>query len=393
MSDEIMIFCLTVCIIFLAGIVIYQQFAFHTGTKAKLREISCKLKQILDSNSDEKVMIFTDNKVLVELAEQINRMLENRQKIKVEYRRSEMASKRMLSNISHDIKTPMTVILGYLEIMRLNGIQSNEMMQKIENTAHHVMELITQFFTLAKLEAGDMDLTLEKVNVNEACRENILDFYELLSQKEFQVEIDIPEQTFYTNTNKDALQRMMYNLISNAIRYGREGKYLGVFLRADQAHIYIDIADRGPGIEKEFAEFVFDRLFTMEDSRNSSMQGNGFGTTIAKNLALQLGGDITFVSQPYQRTVFHHHIKRKWPVKNTGHFFRKEIRKIYSRVLKTEQSIMLMERRAGQCHLFYKQTGFLKRSAAKCWSQMLIFIFVKGKSTDFLARTEQEKLR
>ena len=104
-----------------------------------------------------------------------------------------MASKRMLSNISHDIKTPMTVILGYLEIMRLNGIQSNEMMQKIENTAHHVMELITQFFTLAKLEAGDMDLTLEKVNVNEACRENILDFYELLSHKEFQVEIDIPE--------------------------------------------------------------------------------------------------------------------------------------------------------------------------------------------------------
>lgn len=215
-----------------------------------------------------------------------------------------MASKRMLSNISHDIKTPMTVILGYLEIMRLNGIQSNEMMQKIENTAHHVMELITQFFTLAKLEAGDMDLTLEKVNVNEACRENILDFYELLSQKEFQVEIDIPEQTFYANTNKDALQRMMYNLISNAIRYGREGKYLGVFLRADQAHIYIDIADRGPGIEKEFAESVFDRLFTMEDSRNSSMQGNGLGLTIAKNLALQLGGDITFVSQPYQRTVF-----------------------------------------------------------------------------------------
>lgn len=97
---------------------------------------------------------------------------------------------------------------------------------------------------------------------------------------------------------------MMYNLISNAIRYGREGKYLGVFLWADQAHIYIDIADRGPGIEKEFAESVFDRLFTMEDSRNSSMQGNGLGLTIAKNLALQLGGDITFVSQPYQRTVF-----------------------------------------------------------------------------------------
>ena len=304
MSNATIIFLLTLCIMILICIIVYQQFVFHNGTKAKIHEISSKLKELLDTDSDEKVTVFTDNKALIELATQINRMLEDRQKVKVEYRRAEMASKKMLSNISHDIKTPMTVILGYLEIMRLNGIQSNEMMQKIENTAHHVMELITQFFTLAKLEAGDMDLTLEKVNVNEACRENILDFYELLSQKEFQVEIDIPEQTFYTNTNKDALQRMMYNLISNAIRYGREGKYLGVFLRADQAHIYIDIADRGPGIEKEFAESVFDRLFTMEDSRNSSMQGNGLGLTIAKNLALQLGGDITFVSQPYQRTVF-----------------------------------------------------------------------------------------
>lgn len=215
-----------------------------------------------------------------------------------------MASKKMLSNISHDIKTPMTVILGYLEIMRLNGTQSNEMLQKIENTAHRVMELITQFFTLAKLEAGDTDMPLERLNVNEACRENVLDFYELLSKKEFEVEIDIPDQVLYANANKDALQRIMFNLISNAIRYGSEGKYLGVFLRTDQAHIYIDIVDKGRGIEKEFADSVFDRLFTMEDSRNSAMQGNGLGLTIAKNLALQMGGDITLESQPYQKTTF-----------------------------------------------------------------------------------------
>lgn len=67
---------------------------------------------------------------------------------------------------------------------------------------------------------------------------------------------------------------------------------------------YIDIVDRGRGIEKEFADSVFDRLFMMEDSRNSAMQGNGLGLTIAKNLALQLGGDITLESQPHQKTVF-----------------------------------------------------------------------------------------
>ena len=287
MSNAIIIFLLTLCIMILICIIVYQQFVFHNGTKAKIHEISSKLKELLDTDSDEKVTVFTDNKALIELATQINRMLEDRQKVKVEYRRAEM-----------------TVILGYLEIMRLNGTQSNEMLQKVESTAQRVMGLITQFFTLAKLEAGDTDMPLERLNVNEACRENILDFYELLSQKNFEVEINIPDHVLYANANKDALQRIMFNLISNAIRYGGDGKYLGMFLWADQAHIYIDIVDRGRGIEKEFADSVFDRLFMMEDSRNSAMQGNGLGLTIAKNLALQLGGDITLESHPHQKTVF-----------------------------------------------------------------------------------------
>ena len=212
MSNATIIFLLTICIVILVCIIVYQQFVFHNGTKAKIHEISSKLEELLDTGSDEKVTAFTDNKALIELATQINRMLEDRQKVKVEYRRTEMASKKMLSNISHDIKTPMTVILGYLEIMRLNGAQSNEMLQKIESTARRVMGLITQFFTLAKLEAGDTDMPLERLNVNEACRENILDFYELLSQKNFEVEINIPDHVLYANANKDALQRIMFNL-------------------------------------------------------------------------------------------------------------------------------------------------------------------------------------
>lgn len=310
MSSATIIFLLSICIVILVCIIVYQQFIFHNGTKSKIHEISSKLKELLDNGSDEKVTVFTDNKALIELAAQINRMLEDRQKVKVEYRRAEIAYKKMLSNISHDIKTPMTVILGYLEIMRLNGTQNNEMMQKVENTARRVMELITQFFTLAKLEAGDTDIPLERININEVCRENLLSFYEILSQKDFQVEVDIPDQMLYANANKDALQRILFNLISNAIRYGGDGKYLGIFLRADQRDIYIDIIDKGIGIKKEFATSVFDRMFTMEDSRNSAMQGNGLGLTIAKNLAVQLGGDITLNSQPYKKTVFTIILKR-----------------------------------------------------------------------------------
>ena len=210
----------------------------------------------------------------------------------------------MLSNVSHDIKTPMTVILGYLEIMRLNSSEENEMLWKVEQKAQRVMELINQFFTLAKLEAGDMEIELSKIDVCESCRENVLDFYELLTQKKFRVDIEIPEKAVYVQGNKDALQRILFNLISNVVRYGSDGRYLGVFLRSDKKCIYIDVVDKGKGIDRTFAKSVFDRLFTMEDSRNREMQGNGLGLTIAQNLAHQLGGEIILESEPNVKTVF-----------------------------------------------------------------------------------------
>ena len=304
MSEATIIFFLSICVAVLVCVIVYQQFAFRTGTQAKLNGISQKLEEILDTDSDEKVMVFTDNPSLISLATQINRLLVDRQKVRADYRRSELASKRMLSNISHDIKTPMTVILGYLEIMRVNGDPRQEMLGKVEATAHRVMELITQFFTLAKLEAGDTELERSKLNLNEVCSENILSFYELLSTQDFQIKVDIPNAPIFVMSNSDALQRILFNLISNAIRYGADGKYLGMVLRSDEENAYIDIIDKGRGIPKEFADTIFERLFTMEDSRNPRMQGNGLGLTIAKNLAVQLGGDITLTSQPNVKTVF-----------------------------------------------------------------------------------------
>lgn len=304
MSDATIIFFLSVCIVVLICIVLYQQFAFRTGIQIKLKKISQKLEEIQDTDSDENVMVFTDNKVLMDLAAQINRLLEKQRKVKEDYRRSEISSKKMLSNISHDIKTPMTVILGYLEIMRLNSSGENEMLLKVEQKAQRVMELINQFFTLAKLEAGDTQITISKIDVCEVCRENVLDFYELLTQKEFQVQVDIPEEAVFVRGNKDALQRILFNLISNVVRYGSDGKYMGMFLRVDEKYIYIDVVDKGKGIERGFAQNVFERLFTMEDSRNREIQGNGLGLTIAQNLAHQLGGKITLESEPNVKTTF-----------------------------------------------------------------------------------------
>lgn len=310
MSEPTIIFFLLICIVILLITVLYQQFAFRTGIQKKIQKISEKLKEIADTNSSERVMVFTENKELMELAAQINRLLENHLKVKADYCRSEIASKKMLSNISHDIKTPMTVILGYLEIMRINGTSTDEMLGKIEQKAENVMELINQFFTLAKLESGDMDIELSRIDVCEVCRESILDFYGILTNKNFQVDIDIPETSVYVHGNKEAIQRILFNLISNVIQYGADGKYLGISLRTDKNAVFIDVIDKGKGIDKNFAASVFDRLFTMEDSRNRNIQGNGLGLTISKNLALQLGGDIILDSTPNIKTVFSVKLKK-----------------------------------------------------------------------------------
>ena len=290
-------------------IVIYQHFIYARGIQAKLKKISRELSLILENGSDEKIMVFTENGTLMELCGQINRLLLDRQKIKGDFRKQEISSKKMLSNISHDIKTPLTVILGYLEMMRLERPE-DETLQKVEAKALQVMELINQFFTLAKLEAGDTDLEISKINVSELCRENILNFYDILRGKDFVVEISVPEKDIFVQGEKGAIDRILSNLISNAVRYGSDGKYLGLTLRESEEYAYIDIMDKGKGIEKAFAENVFERLYTMEDSRNRRIQGNGLGLTIAKNLAGQLGGDIYLDSEPNVKTTFTVELKK-----------------------------------------------------------------------------------
>lgn len=306
----------------LAAVVLYQQFVFRAGTQRKLREIHQKLKEILDEDSGERVMVFTDNRELKEILAQINRLLEKHAKVAADFRRTEMTSRKMLSNISHDFKTPLTVIRGYLEIMRTQkeaalGAQAGEeghtelqMLKKAEQKAQAMMELLDSFFSLAKIEAGDADVELTGLDVCEVCRESVLDFYEMLTEADFQVDIGLPEKAVFVRGNREALQRILSNLVSNVIRYGAEGKYLGVFLRTDERSVYIDVTDKGKGIDSAFAQSVFERLFTMEDSRSRSVQGNGLGLTIAKRLAEQMGGDLTLESVPHVRTVFTVTLKR-----------------------------------------------------------------------------------
>ncbi len=306
MSSDVLIFLLLTLIIFLVFLLVYQQFAFTKGIRKELKQVGEKLEKILRTDSDEKLTAFTDHKELMELAAQINGLLLDRQRMKAEYRRQKLASKKMLANISHDIKTPLTVILGYLEMMRLERKEgaSDATLEKVEAKAKQVSELISQFFTLAKLEAGDMKLEEERLEIGELCRENVLGFYDVLSQKDYEVELSIPDEKNFVRGDRNAVERILYNLLSNAIRYGGDGKYLGIDLKKEGGTVRIDVIDKGQGISAEASEHVFDRLYTGEDSRNREIKGNGLGLTIARNLARQMGGDITLSSRSGVKTVF-----------------------------------------------------------------------------------------
>nr|WP_243177008.1 ATP-binding protein [Clostridium estertheticum] len=220
----------------------------------------------------------------------------------------------MLSNISHDLKTPLTVVLGYIETIKLdNDISKDErdlLLSNVYTKALEVIGLINEFFDLAKLESGDKDITISRVNINEICRKSLLEFYENLTSKGYEVSIDIPSINIYVLGNLDAIHRIMNNLISNAIKYGSDGKYLGLKLTYDDNCSYVEICDKGKGIEEINVDRVFERMYTLEDSRNKLYQGSGLGLTITKRLVEKLGGKISLESKPYEKTSFIFQLKR-----------------------------------------------------------------------------------
>ncbi len=304
MNQQTMILILFIVIFILLCIIVYQKLIIEKTLKRKINQISRKLSSILAEDSAELIKVFTDQEVLQELISAVNQLLLDRLKQKADFKETESASKRMLSNISHDIKTPLTVILGYLEMLRINNPE-DEILKKIEKKANQVMELISEFFTLAKLEAGDMKMEVKLVSLNELCRRTILDFYDILRQQDFEVVIAIPESTILVEGDEQAISRILNNLISNAIRYGAAGQYLGITLRKEaDSMAVVDVTDKGKGIEKEAISHIFERLYTMEDSRSRKIQGNGLGLTIAKSLALTMGGDVLVCSDPQIQTTF-----------------------------------------------------------------------------------------
>ncbi|UZW67780.1 sensor histidine kinase [Priestia flexa] len=291
-------------------------FIFQSRVKqrAEVKYIRNKLQAIIDEETGERLLLYTDDKYIKSLLIQINRLLEHNQKTVANYNNIELSMRKMLSNISHDLKTPLTVILGYSEIINNDKNLSTEKVMSLLKTINlkteEVLDLINRFFELVKLESGDKKLNSSRIDICEISRKIILDYYEILINKEFEVSIEVPEEPVFVRGDEDAIERVLNNLISNAIQYGSDGKMIGLRLRVDEKSVYIDVSDKGKGINEVHKDRVFERMYTLEDSRNTNYQGSGLGLTITKRLVEQMGGNISLDSKPYQKTTFTVGLKR-----------------------------------------------------------------------------------
>lgn len=296
------------CLCILLGIVICLQLKFRIDQSRHLRYLQTKLTDILDQETAEKVHLHTDSTQLQRLLIVINRLLDANRKVEADYTRKENAIKKMVSNMSHDLKTPLTVVLGLTETLAHDLTASDEERKRLSRKVHErtlaILNLTNQFFDLARLESGDRPIPLSKINLSEACRNGILFYYELIESQGLEVDVAIPEEPIYAYGNTEALGRVLQNLLSNAIRYGNDGGKIGITLRQEADGVYIDVWDQGKGIDERNRLNVFERLYTLEDSRNQTYQGSGLGLTITKRLVELMEGSISLHSIPDVKTVF-----------------------------------------------------------------------------------------
>lgn len=297
------LFCV-LCLILLAA------FLWQRRSYKKLQEEVCYIGERLETLSITSengfVLLPTDHGCVKEMVSSINGLLQEFYSSKLEYERAKKAMAQVLTNISHDIRTPLTVLKGNSEILvsrtkdRDVPEQLRRMADKIDEKADELVATINDYFTMSRISSGDFPLNLKQKNISRLCHEIILGYYDFLEEQEFTVDLQMPESPVFAVTDSDALSRILKNLIDNAIRHGGSGKYLALRLSEQKEKVIIEVEDHGAGIPSDQQKKIFSRNYTT--ARKS--YGNGLGLAISQNLARQMGADLTVSNVPSEKTIF-----------------------------------------------------------------------------------------
>ncbi len=267
--------------------------------------INARLLDIINNSENNYILIPSDIKVVKETAKGINNLLEKFNDSQIDYNRNQKVILQIFTNISHDLRTPITVLKGYIEMLYLQSQKEDlppaihATIEKMQRNSQELVHSVNNLFNLAKIQSGDMIFHIQKVNLTQVCHEIILEFYTILEEEKFHVEVNIEDKPLYANVDIEAVGRILKNLIDNAIKYGNAGKFLGISLYKKDNHIYIEVEDHGAGISEKDKIHIFTRAYTADRKK-----GNGLGLAISQELANSMGGSISVVSIPQEKTVF-----------------------------------------------------------------------------------------
>ncbi|MEI4832585.1 HAMP domain-containing sensor histidine kinase [Bacillus sp. FJAT-53711] len=271
------------------------------------KSIVDKLRRAMNGNLHTRLYTNNDHS-LDDVVFSINELISELEKIQVEAKRSQEARKQLLSSISHDIRTPLTSIIGYIDALKddiaASEDEKREYLEILSKKSNGLKQLVDQIFNMAKLDADEFPLKEEQLDFSEITRESLIEFLPELSKQGIKLQVNIPEDPCPITADSLSLMRVIGNLMKNAIYYGKPGKVVGIELSETTNEYQLLIWDKGPGISKHDLENVFERMYRSDQSRNLAHGGSGLGLAIAKALVEKNDGQIWVESIPWEKTTF-----------------------------------------------------------------------------------------
>jgi len=274
----------------------------------QINEINRTLEHIKNGNFNIRLRFYSSNKGIQNLGINLNTIINKFQCMAQKKEYLEESRKRMVSNISHDLRTPLTSILGYLEALqkdsKLNNEEKKYFFDIVYSKSIKLYSLLEELFQISKIESEDVLIKAEKINLTNMVQEALAGFYQEFANENIQPILEIPEKDVFVLGDHEAIDRILSNLLLNALRYGKEQKTIGIRMRKKNFMVWIDIWNGGAGILEKDAPYIFDRLYTAEPSRNKKLHGSGLGLAIVKKLVERLKGEISVKSIPNEQTTF-----------------------------------------------------------------------------------------
>lgn len=280
---------LVIAIILLSLICLFLLYRY-LKLRSELHKVSDQLESLINDDSEKMIDITLIDKELERLAGLFNQYNDKQRQIVAGAMRDEDYLKDSVANISHDLRTPLTVILGHLQILSKEELtpSQKERLDIINGKALRMKELVDTFYEYSLVTTSNEELKIEKLNFLNMLIDLISDCAPLMDKKGITPNIDLPEHSVYINSDRNAVDRILQNLISNAVRYSTGN--IDISLKQVSKTITLTVANPIPEDSELNPNRMFDRFYTGDSSRSNG--GTGLGLAVVKELTERLQGSV-----------------------------------------------------------------------------------------------------